>query len=51
MNIYVGNLSREVSEDDLREAFQAYGQITTVNVIKDKFTNESRGFRICRNAE
>lgn len=44
MNIYVGNLSPEVTEDDLRAAFEAYGQVTSVKVIKDKFTGEPRGF-------
>jgi RNA recognition motif-containing protein len=44
MNIYIGNLSRDVSEDDLKQAFEAFGQITTVNIIKDKFSGEPRGF-------
>ncbi len=44
MNIYIGNLSREVSEDELRQAFEAFGQVTSVNVIKDRYTGESRGF-------
>ncbi len=44
MNIYVGNMSRDVSEDDLREAFEAFGQVTSVNIIKDKFSGEPRGF-------
>ena len=44
MNIYVGNLSSETSEDDLREAFAAFGQVESVNLIKDRFTGESRGF-------
>lgn len=44
MNIYVGNLSRDVSEADLREAFQAFGEVTSANIIKDKFTGDSRGF-------
>ena len=44
MNIYVGNLSLEVTEEDLREAFEAFGQVESVTVIKDKFTGESRGF-------
>jgi len=44
MNIYVGNLSRNVTEDDLKEAFEAFGQIASVNVIKDKFSDEPRGF-------
>jgi RNA recognition motif-containing protein len=44
MNIYVGNLSRDVTEDDLRQLFEGFGQITSVNIIKDKFSGESRGF-------
>ena len=44
MNIYVGSLSPEVSEDDLRQAFEAFGQVASANVITDKFTKESRGF-------
>jgi len=44
VNIYVGNLSRDVSEAELREAFQAFGEIQSCNIIKDKFTGESRGF-------
>lgn len=44
MNIYVGNLSREATEDELRQAFEAYGQVTSVNIIKDRYSGESRGF-------
>jgi len=44
VNIYVGNLSREVTEDELRKEFEAFGQVTSVNVIKDRYTGESRGF-------
>jgi len=44
MNIYVGNLSREVTEDDLRQAFEAFGQVESANIIKDRFSGESRGF-------
>ena len=44
MNIYVGNLSRDVSEDDLRQAFEGFGQVASAAIIKDKFTGESRGF-------
>ena len=44
MNIYVGNLSREVAEDELRQAFEAFGQVTSVNIIKDRYSGESRGF-------
>lgn len=44
MNIYVGNLSREVTEEDLRQAFEAFGQVASATVIKDKITGEPRGF-------
>ena len=44
MNIYVGNLSRQTTEDDLREAFAAFGQVELVNIVKDRFSGESRGF-------
>jgi len=44
MNIYVGNLSRQTTEDDLRQAFEAFGQVESVNIIKDRFSGESRGF-------
>lgn len=44
MNIFVGNLSRDVTEEDLRQAFSAYGQVDKVAVLKDKFTGEPRGF-------
>ena len=44
MNIYVGNLLREASEDDLRQAFEAFGQVTTAKIITDKYSGDSRGF-------
>jgi RNA recognition motif-containing protein len=44
MNIYVGNLSSDVTGDDLRQAFEAFGQVESANVITDKFSGESRGF-------
>jgi len=44
MNIYVGNLSNDVTEDDLRQAFEAFGQVSNINIIKDRFSGESRGF-------
>ncbi|HRW80918.1 MAG TPA: RNA-binding protein [Desulfomonilia bacterium] len=44
MNIFVGNLSRDVTNDDLQQAFQAFGEVTSANVIRDKFTGDSRGF-------
>lgn len=44
MNIYVGNLSWEVSDDDLRGFFGEFGEVTSAAVIKDKFSGRSRGF-------
>ncbi len=44
MNIYVGNLSRQTTEDDLKQAFEEFGQVESANIIKDKFSGESRGF-------
>lgn len=44
MNIYVGNLSFEVTEDELREMFEQFGQVSSVVIIKDKFSGRSRGF-------
>lgn len=44
MNIYVGNLSREVTEDELRQEFTAFGEVTSVNIIKDRYSGQSRGF-------
>jgi RNA recognition motif-containing protein len=44
MNIYVGNLSFTTTESDLKEAFQAFGEVQTASIIKDKYSGESRGF-------
>ena len=44
MNIYVGNLPFNLSEDELRGAFAAFGAVTSATVIKDQFTGQSRGF-------
>jgi len=44
MNIFVGNLSRDVTEEDLRAAFSAFGQVSKVTILKDKFSGEPRGF-------
>ena len=44
MNIYVGNLSYTATDEDLRSAFEAFGQITSARVIMDKETGRSRGF-------
>jgi len=44
MNIYVGNLSYEANEDELRQAFESFGQVTSATIIKDKYSGESKGF-------
>jgi RNA recognition motif-containing protein len=44
MNIYAGNLSFEVTEEDLRQAFESYGQVASVTIVKDKYSGQSRGF-------
>jgi RNA recognition motif-containing protein len=44
MNIYVGNLAQDVTEDELRQAFEAHGQVSSARIITDKFTGQSRGF-------
>jgi len=44
MNIYVGNLSYEATEEQLREAFEGFGEVSSVNIIKDKYTGDPRGF-------
>ncbi len=43
MNIYVGNLSTETTEDDLRQAFEAFGQVVSVKILRDRVTGESNG--------
>ena len=44
MNLYVGNLNWQTTEADLQAAFEAFGQVTSVTIIKDKYTGQSRGF-------
>lgn len=44
MNIYCGNLAYAVTEDDLRAAFAEFGEVTSVNIITDKFSGQSKGF-------
>ena len=44
MNIYVGNLSYGMSEDELREAFGAFGEVSSVKILMDRETGRSRGF-------
>jgi len=44
MNIYVGNLSHNVTEENLRQAFEAFGQVSSASIVKDKYTGQPRGF-------
>ena len=44
MNIYVGNLSHSTTEAELRAAFEKHGEVTRVNIVTDRDTNQSRGF-------
>ncbi len=44
MKIYVGNLSYEVTEEDLRQEFMAFGELTSVSVITDKYSGRPKGF-------
>jgi len=44
MNIYVGNLPFGISEEELRQAFEDFGQVTSATVIKDKLSGKSKGF-------
>ena len=42
--VYVGNLSFDTTEDTLRELFEAHGEVSSINVITDRYTGRSRGF-------
>ncbi|HDL03488.1 MAG TPA: RNA-binding protein [candidate division Zixibacteria bacterium] len=44
MNIYVGNLTFDTTDEQLRQAFEEFGEVTSVNIIKDRYTGEPRGF-------
>ena len=44
MNIYVGNLAFAITEDELRQAFEAFGKVDTATIIKDKYSGQSKGF-------
>jgi len=44
MNIYIGNLSFDTTEDQLRQTFEEFGEVNNVNIIKDRYTGEPRGF-------
>ena len=44
MNLYIGNLPYSVTEEDLKDAFSEFGELTSVNIIKDKYSGQSKGF-------
>jgi len=44
MNIYVGSLSYDASEENLRQAFGAFGQVSSARIVKDKYSGQPRGF-------
>jgi RNA recognition motif-containing protein len=44
MNIYVGNLSNNATDETIRQAFESFGQVTSAKIIKDKYSGQSRGF-------
>lgn len=44
MNIYVGNLPYSVTENDLKEAFAEFGEVSSASLISDKFSGQSKGF-------
>ena len=44
MNIFVGNLPHEVTEDEIKQEFAAFGEVSSIAIIKDKYTGQSRGF-------
>jgi RNA recognition motif-containing protein len=44
MNIYVGNLSNDATDETIKQAFESFGEVTSARVIKDKYTGQSRGF-------
>ena len=51
MNLYVGNLPYSATEDELRDAFAAYGEVSSVTLITDKFTGQSKGFAFVEMAD
>jgi cold-inducible RNA-binding protein len=44
MNIYVGNLAYDATDETIKQAFESFGEVTSARVIKDKSTGQSRGF-------
>ena len=51
MNIYIGNLDYSLQEDDLKQIFGKYGEVTSVKIITDKFTGKGKGFGFVEMAE
>ena len=51
MKIYVGNLSYQTTEETIRQEFEAIGQVTSVSIIKDKYSGQSRGFAFVEMAD
>lgn len=51
MNIFVGNLARDVTEEDLKAQFEPFGTVTSVALIKDKFSGQPRGFAFVEMAD
>ncbi|MEE9605709.1 MAG: RNA-binding protein [Candidatus Scalindua sp.] len=51
MNIYIGNLSFDVTEEELRKLFSEHGDVSSVSIIKDKYTGKSRGFAFVEMAD
>ena len=44
MNVYVGNLNYDLSEDDLKQAFEEFGEVTSAKIISDRYSGRSKGF-------
>ena len=44
MNIYVGNISYDATDETIKEAFESFGEVASARIIKDKYTGQSRGF-------
>ncbi|MDP3061866.1 MAG: RNA-binding protein [Chloroflexota bacterium] len=44
MNIFIGNLARDLTEEELKQEFKAFGEVTSVSIIKDKYSGQPKGF-------
>ncbi|MCX5993306.1 MAG: RNA-binding protein, partial [Chloroflexi bacterium] len=44
MNIFLGNLARDVTEEDIRAEFAVFGEVTSISIVKDKYSGQPRGF-------